>query len=221
MSIRTATTRPLPHLLSRRAPIPPCPHRRPFFTLPGGGSNTQTLTASRTLPYGRDDLYRLVADVDSYAQFVPYCARSRVTQWSVPDDSGRSWPVRADLHVGWGGLNEEFTSRLRCVPGVSVEAVSGNPEGATSAASSSSSSSSLEEQSDASAVFKSLVTRWSLRPIAEQPAPATEVHLSIKYQFTNPLYAAVSAAVSDKVAALMIEAFEKRAKEQLGRRGRV
>ena len=45
----------------------------------------------------------------------------------------------------------------------------------------------------------------------------TEVRLDIRFQFVNPLYAAVSSAVSDKVAGLMIEAFEKRAREQLGR----
>lgn len=200
MSIRTATRR-LPQL-HRSTPFAA---GRPFFTLPGG-SSTQTLTASRHLPYDQASLYKLVADVDSYAQFVPYCSKSRVTQWSAPDAAGQRWPTLADLHVGWGGLNEEFTSRLRCVPGVSVEAVSGDPAG-TSAA------------SDASAVFKSLITRWSLAPKAEAAAqPSTEVNLSIQYQFTNPLYAAVSAAVSDKVAALMIEAFEKRAREQLGRR---
>ncbi len=200
MSIRTAT-RQLPLRLYKDA----FSYRRPFFTLPNG--NSQTLTASRTLPYSQAELYELVADVDSYSQFVPYCAKSRVTHWSAPDDFGRKWPTLADLHVGWGGLNEEFTSRLHCVPGVSVEAVSGDPAGTSSA-------------SDASAVFKSLVTRWSLRPLKAQSSPSTEVNLSIKYQFTNPLYAAVSAAVSDKVAALMIEAFEMRAREQLGQRSR-
>lgn len=112
-------------------------------------------------------------------------------------------PAIADLHVGWGGFNEIFTSRLRCVPGVSVEAVSGDPASADAKA--------------ASAVFKSLVTRWHLRPVRQDSSsPSTEVHLTIKYQFVNPLYAAVSAAVSDKVAGLMIEAFEKRALEELG-----
>ena len=98
------------------------------------------------------------------------------------------------------------------MPGVSVEAVSGG------------SGAGLE---DASAVFKSLVTRWSLRSLSsssptssttssQASSPSTEVHLAIKYQFTNPLYAAVSAAVSDKVAGLMIEAFEKQAFKRLG-----
>ncbi|UNI19144.1 Coenzyme Q-binding protein coq10, mitochondrial [Purpureocillium takamizusanense] len=194
------------------------PTRRSFFSFPGAGTGTGTtqhLTATRTLPYPSGPLYELIADVDSYDRFVPYCSLSRVTQWSsapAPDNDGsssngnsngrgRRWPVLADLHVGWGGFNEVFTSRLRCVPGVSVEAVSGDPADASAAA--------------ASTVFKSLVTRWSLRQLSSSSSPSTEVHLSIRYQFVNPLYAAVSAAVSDKVAGLMIEAFEKRAHERL------
>lgn len=195
MSLRTATTKLLPRPSSIVA------LRRSFITLPGGGSSTQNLTAARTLPYARDPLYDLIADVDSYASFVPYCSRSRVTQWNQPDSTGRRWPALADLHVGWGGFNEEFTSRLLCVPGVSVEALSGDALDADGAA--------------ASAVFKSINTKWSLRPVADGPEPSTEVHLAIRYQFTSPLYAAVSAAVSDKVAGLMVEAFEKRAKEKL------
>jgi coenzyme Q-binding protein COQ10 len=106
--------------------------------------------------------------------------------------------------VGWGGFDEAFTSRLLCVPGVSVEARSGgSAEGGP--------------VQDASSVFKTLETMWFLTPIARQSeAPSTEVRLTIKYQFVNPLYAALSAAVSDKIAALMIEAFEKQVHHKLG-----
>jgi coenzyme Q-binding protein COQ10 len=178
---------------------------RPFITLPGSDL-TQTLTATRILPYSRDPLYSLIADVDDYSSFVPYCSRSRVTHWSPADPAsgGRRWPTRADLHVGWGGFDEKFTSRLTCVPGVSVEALSGGGG---------------RGEPDASSVFRSLVTRWQLRPLGAgtgSGSPRTEVHLSIKYQFVNPLYAAVSAAVSDKVAGMMIEAFEKQARQKLG-----
>ncbi|CAG9999916.1 unnamed protein product [Clonostachys byssicola] len=182
---------------------------RPFITLPGSDL-TQTLTATRILPYSRDPLYSLIADVDDYSSFVPYCSRSRVTHWSPADPAsgGRRWPTRADLHVGWGGFDEKFTSRLTCVPGVSVEALSGGGG---------------RGEPDASSVFRSLVTRWQLRPLgagtgsgSSGSSPRTEVHLSIKYQFVNPLYAAVSAAVSDKVAGMMIEAFEKQARQKLG-----
>lgn len=175
--------------------------RRSFISFPS--SEPQRLTAHRVLPYPSEPLYDLIADVDSYSSFVPYCSRSRVTCWSDPDSTtGQRYPTLADLHVGWGGFDEVFTSRLRCVPGQSVEAVSGETvPGGTGP--------------DASAVFRSLVTRWSVKSIAGPPSPRTEVHLAIDFQFTNPLYGAVSAAVSDKIASMMIEAFEKRAFERL------
>ncbi|KAM0558435.1 hypothetical protein ACHAPJ_004625 [Fusarium lateritium] len=182
------------------------PLRRSFITLPS--SEPQRLTATRTLPYPAEPLYDLIADVDSYSSFVPYCSRSRVTRWTDPDSTGRRYPKLADLHVGWGGFDEVFTSRLRCVPGESVEAISGETApGGTGP--------------DASAVFRSLVTRWSVRSITGPPTPRTEVHLAINFQFTNPLYGAVSAAVSDKIAGMMIEAFEKRALERLSSQRRL
>lgn len=196
MSLRAVFPRRLPSRPAR--PLITAAPRRSFFNFPGsdGDSSAQHLSASRTLPYPPAPLYDLIADVDAYHRFVPYCSRSIVTHWSPPDEHGRRWPAQADLHVGWGGFTEVFTSRLRCVPGVSVEAVS------------------RDDQSVSSSVFKSLVTRWSLKPcVAHQPS--TEVHLSITYQFTSPVYAAVSAAVSDKVAGVMIEAFEKQAQERL------
>ena len=222
MAVRTAFSRARLPAAPRIAfsPPPNSSHalRRPFFSLPGGSGSgdpsTQHLSARRVLPYPVDPLYALIADVDSYASFVPYCSHSRVTHWSAPDpDTGHRLPTQADLHVGWGGFHEAFTSRLRCVPGSSVEAVSG------------------DEGQAASDVFKKLVTRWSVRPLstsgsgdaaaaaAGEEQPKTEVLLAITYEFANPLYAAVSAAVSDKVAGVMIEAFEKRARERLGGQG--
>jgi coenzyme Q-binding protein COQ10 len=182
-------------------PIAQSANIRHFFSLPTTDL-TQRLKASCTLPYLPAPLYTLISDVDSYSSFVPYCSKSRVTQWSQPDLDGTRWPTRADLHVGWGGFDEKFTSRLTCVPGQSVEAISGGIG-----------------EADASEVFKSLVTIWSLRPISENPKhPSTEVNLAITYHFANPLYAAVSSAVSDKVANIMIEAFKKQAAVQLRNR---
>ncbi|PHH84163.1 hypothetical protein CDD83_2374 [Cordyceps sp. RAO-2017] len=201
------TASPWRHCCTRARPAPHAIARRAFFNLPGStgggggsGGEAQHLAATRTLPYAHGALYELIADVESYERFVPYCSRSRVTEWSPPDARGRRWPALADLHVGWGGFSDVFTSRLRCVPGVSVEAVSGG------------------ESAAPSAVFKTLITRWSVRPGAsDQPSsPSTEVRLTIDYRFANPVYAAVSAAVSDKVAGLMVEAFEKRARDILG-----
>lgn len=55
---------------------------------------------------------------------------------------------------------------------------------------------------------------------AELPArDQTEVHLSIEFQFANPIYAALSKAVAPKVAGVMIEAFEARARKVLDGQG--
>ncbi|KAG9258296.1 cyclase/dehydrase family protein [Emericellopsis atlantica] len=174
--------------------------RRGFFSFNGSSpdASVQSLTASRVVPYPSALLYAIIVDVDSYKNFVPYCSHSQITRWSKADPTtGQRWPTQADLHVGWGGFNECFTSQLRCVPGVSVEAMSGG-----------------DGQSNASAVFRSLLTRWSVKALGEEK---TQVDVMIKYHFTSPLYAAVSAAMSDKVAGMMIEAFEKEAHSKLGR----
>lgn len=50
----------------------------------------------------------------------------------------------------------------------------------------------------------------------EYPArEQTEVHLSLDFQFSNPIYAALSKAVAPKVAGIMIDAFEVRARKLL------
>lgn len=51
----------------------------------------------------------------------------------------------------------------------------------------------------------------TVHPSREQ----TEVHLSLEFQFSNPIYAALSKAVAPKIAGVMIEAFEVRARKLL------
>lgn len=78
-------------------------------------------------------------------------------------------------------------------------------------------------------MFKSLSTRWVVKPFHYKPPngqpqsdktihPArdqTEVHLTIDFQFANPAYAVLSQAVAPKIAGIMIEAFEMRARKIL------
>ena len=82
-------------------------------------------------------------------------------------------------------------------------------------------------------IFESLSTRWIVKPFhfkpptgrpqtdkTEEPSQdRTEVSLTIDFQFSNPIYAALSKAVAPKVAGIMIEAFEVRAKHLLGGSG--
>lgn len=84
-----------------------------------------------------------------------------------------------------------------------------------------------------SSIFTSLLSRWTLREFPFKPPPAdgsppqerlarepseprTEIGLVIEVLFASPVYAALSQAAAPKVAGIMIEAFEKRAREVLG-----
>jgi coenzyme Q-binding protein COQ10 len=200
--------------------------QRSFITLPG--TETTSLSETRILPYKYTSVYALIADVDSYSGFLPYCQESKVTEWSAKDKNGKTWPAKADLTVGWGGYEEKFTSRLFCIPNSVVEALGGDAQ-TTLSRHDLNHYSSTSETPTAVNIFKSLSTKWIVKPFhyipplglpqtdnAVHPArDQTEVHLGIEFQFFNPVYAGLSKAVAPKVAGVMIEAFERRARKLL------
>ena len=97
--------------------------------------------------------------------------------------------------MAWGSFDETFTSVVAC----SVEA------------------GTVEANGDRNDLFERLVTRWVVKGGGEGEGGSV-VSLSLEFGFKNPIYAAVSAAFTPKAAAIMIEAFEKRAGEVLGRK---
>jgi len=62
-------------------------------------------TEQRNLPYTPEQLFDLVADVKSYAEFLPWVAAVRVRSNSDTD-------TVADLVVGFRALKETFTSKV-------------------------------------------------------------------------------------------------------------
>lgn len=70
-------------------------------------------------------------------------------------------------------------------------------------------------------LFSHLSTKWQLVPEQQQKEEnqvSTQVQLEIRFRFQNAMHTAMMGAVEDKVAAVMIEAFERRIKEQMVRR---
>lgn len=212
--------------------------KRTFFPNPFA-PGVQTLTASRTLPYKSDLLYDIISDVSSYHAFLPFCRGSEVTKWSKPDKNGKRWPEEGKLVIGFNDdIGETFYSRVYCVPGEVVEAVSGATETTLSPQSISHHNprpSKAEDPSRNATVLTQLLTRWTLKPFPYKPGPTpgqgtpqettsphpardqTEVNLAIDYAFGNPMYAALSAAAAPKVAEKMIQAFETRVKTLMDR----
>ncbi len=69
-----------------------------------------THTQRRRLPYPPDKIFDLVADVERYPEFLPWCSAVRVRE-RTRDDEGRDVVV-ADLSVRFKMFQETFKSRV-------------------------------------------------------------------------------------------------------------
>jgi coenzyme Q-binding protein COQ10 len=63
----------------------------------------------RVLPYSPHQLYDLVADIERYPEFLPWCVGARVRE-------RRDNLIAADLMVGFRMFRERFTSRVTLQP---------------------------------------------------------------------------------------------------------
>ena len=69
----------------------------------------------RVLPYRPDQLFDLVADIERYPEFLPWCVGVRIRERK--EDS-----VVADLIIGFKMIRERFTSRVKLDrPGLRID----------------------------------------------------------------------------------------------------
>lgn len=66
-----------------------------------------THAEKRMLPYSREQMFDLVADVERYPEFLPWCVACRIRQQTSPDE------FVADLIIGFKFVRERFTSQVR------------------------------------------------------------------------------------------------------------
>ena len=177
--------------------------RRTFLSLPtlpslpfGNGNNNDNGSSSNGSPsderqefqqrkrlnYSPAHVQRVIADVDSYSQFVPWCVESRVTK----RHDGGDLRFDAELAVGFKMFVERYMSRVVVVPGVSVTAESNN-----------------------TGVFQHLKTHWEFQSVDNNPN-ATFVSFHITFEFKSKIYKTASAHFLDEVVTEMVGAFEKR-----------
>ncbi len=65
-------------------------------------------TERKTLPYAPEQLFDLVADIEKYPEFLPWCLGARITRREGDT-------VHADLIIGWKLIREKFASRVTLV----------------------------------------------------------------------------------------------------------
>lgn len=64
-----------------------------------------THAEQRRLPYGAEQLFDLVADVERYPEFLPWCVGARIRERT--DNT-----ITADLLIGFRMIRERFTSKV-------------------------------------------------------------------------------------------------------------
>lgn len=65
-----------------------------------------THAEQRVLPYRPDQLFDLVADIERYPEFLPWCVAARIR-------SRQGQEILADLVIGFKMIRERFTSRVK------------------------------------------------------------------------------------------------------------
>ncbi|MGL4325630.1 MAG: type II toxin-antitoxin system RatA family toxin [Beijerinckiaceae bacterium] len=129
-------------------------------------------------------MFALVADVEKYPQFLPFCSALTVRR-RTEDGEGRPVIV-ADMTVGYKSINERFTSRVTLdEPAMKI----------------------LVEYIDGP--FRFLENRWTFLPDPD----GCVIDFYISYEFKSRILAAVAGAVFDRIFRMFTHAFEERAKQ--------
>lgn len=193
-----------------------------------GPAPERILTASRILLFPPLPLFRTIAAVENYAQFLPFLSESTVTA----RDPHTGYPTRAYLTVGFGPFVEMFESKVDCDKGQwTVGARSGKNVISKEIAKTGSNSNSRSQTQNSyngneagGGLFEYLDTIWKLEQVGMGTTGTgkvthvgagaqTKVDLTVRFRFRSKLHAAIMNTVEDQVAGKMVEAFEKRVKE--------
>jgi coenzyme Q-binding protein COQ10 len=134
-------------------------------------------------------MFDLVADVESYPQFLPLCEALKVRRRAEEDT--REILV-ADMTVGYKAIHETFTSRVELDrPSLKI----------------------LVEYIDGP--FRRLENRWTFR---DEPTGGSTVEFFIAYEFRSRTLGLLMGAMFDRAFRKFAEAFEERANRVYGAR---
>lgn len=139
-------------------------------------------------PYSATQMFDLVADVDRYPEFLPWCVALRVVERSV--GGGGHETITADMVVAYKMFRERFRSKVlldRPSGQIDVEYISGP--------------------------FRSLQNIWRF---VDLPDGGSVIDFEIAFEFRNFLLQATAQAVFDKVFSRMSGAFVERADDVYG-----
>jgi coenzyme Q-binding protein COQ10 len=147
------------------------------------------VTARRTktiVPYSAEEMFDLVAEIEKYPEFIPYCAALRVVEANAVDGRGS---ITAEMIVAYRAFREKFKSRVdldRDRMTIRADYIEGP--------------------------FRTLHNLWRFTDVED----GSEIDFTIEFEFRSFLMQGLAAAVFEKVFARMTDAFVKRAHEVYG-----
>lgn len=146
-----------------------------------------THAEKRKMPYTAAQLYKLVAEVDRYPEFLPWCIAARLKSRETNVDT---W----DLVIGFKMIRERFTSKVTLAP----------PDPAGRA---------RVDVAYADGPFRYLANHWIFEP---QHDGGCEIDFYVDFEFRSRLLQTIMGALFNEAVKRMVAAFEARARALYG-----
>lgn len=146
-----------------------------------------THAEQRHLPYTAEQLYGLVADIERYPDFLPWCMAARIKRREADT-------IYADLVIGFKLVRERFTSRVQLDP-----------------------SGQRIDVSYAEGPFKYLNNHWIFlpRPMPDG-RPGCLIDFFVDFEFKSRMLQKVIELLFNEAVRRMVSAFESRANALYG-----
>ena len=148
-----------------------------------------SFNTTRVVRHGAAQMFDLVADVESYPQFLPLCTGLRIRRRMAGGEGVET--IVAEMQVGFKAIRESFTSRVeldRPRHRILVEYIDGP--------------------------FSHLENKWTFTDLE---SGRCEIGFSISYEFASRTLGLLMGAMFDTAFRKFAEAFEKRADEIYGK----
>jgi coenzyme Q-binding protein COQ10 len=142
----------------------------------------------RTLPYTPPQLYSLVADIEKYPEFLPWCVGARIRE-------RKGHVLLADMVIGFKMIREKFTSKVTLSPPGEK-----GPEGRIDVA-------------YVDGPMRHMQNRWVFIPNADG---TTTIDFYVDFEFRSKLLQKLIGALFHEAVRRMVAAFDARAKALYG-----
>ncbi len=143
----------------------------------------------RRMPHSAEQMFDLIAGVEKYPEFLPWCSAARIRSRTTRADGAEV--IDADLVISFKVYRERFTSRVvlhREARRIDVAYLDGP--------------------------FRYLDNHWKFEPAGEG---ACDVDFFVDFEFRSRTLQMVIGAVFNQAMQRIVRAFEKRAEELYGR----